>query len=1262
MKATAHYIFNSKYRFLVLSIVLFLISFGFNKLYVSHSSVAREAAQAQQYIQTQQRDFATFLKDTILINRLLLKDESIKELSVLYAKKYGILLYAINEFGEDKLQFWSDQLIVPPTELLAKADGEYFLHLSNGWYYVIKQSIKVKHKLSAGIAFAMIPVWSEFFIETDYLPQEFVFSKSAGKIVRISETETDFPVQTMSGKTIFYLAKRVSVAIPFNDTVTLFFRFAAILFLFLFIHLFVDQIAVQKNIWQSIGILTLILVSVRLTIYIFPQLLNLRQFELFNPIIYGSDLIQRSLGDLLINALLFCWIVFYAWSKLKAKGMLLGGKGIRYKWPVGVMALILLVLSTFKLANIIRSLVSDSKISFDVTNFFSLDRYTIGGFVVLASLSLAYYYLTQLLFRFIFPLLAGRNYLAYFSIGVIGLFYLTILSGNPDVLFYIPVLLWLLIYTWLINRQGILLSRLRINIGGILSWLFIFSVSIAFIMLSENKKVEWEKRKRMADKLSVQTDKSSEMMMSIAIQYLDNEFLQENFERFKDDELGKGFRDSIITDNYRGYLNKYDTRLYVYDENNKPLYNEDPTTYEALNTILTVQSKPTQVDGLYYYETSFDKFNYITRREVVDTAQQKIGSFFIVSNPKNFSNEALFPELFKQFKQTDPENSPIYSIAVYTGRRLISPPGNYPFPIWLTGAEVSQDEIQEKTNGDFDELWYRTGTDKVVVIARKKETFIQAITLFSYLFCSFLIMVAGVQLISFLIKTGTRWQGIRSLFQFTIRTQVHSTIIFISIFSFLVIGAATISFFINRYQLNNSEKLSRTMKIMVNEMEKKMADHKTFDDVIKIYDSVSNTGLQGLVDEVSEIHGVDVNVYDLQGNLQVSSEANVYTKGVLSKMIDPVAYYYLSRLRKVQHLQKEKVGNFSFYSMYSPVRDADGQAYAYINIPYFTSQPELEKEISNFLVTIINLNAFIFLIAGLIALFITNRITDSFSLISDRMKEVNLGKLNEKISWNRKDEIGELVLEYNKMVEKLGESAAALAKSEREGAWREMARQVAHEIKNPLTPMKLSIQYLQKAINNNQPNVKELSSSVANTLVEQIDHLSKIAADFSQFANIGNTHISIFDLHEVIATIKELYAMNERTKLIWEPVHKSIMVQADKTQMNRLFTNLLANAVEACTDINTCMIQIGESKKDNHVLINIKDNGEGIPVEMQERIFIPNFTTKSSGTGLGLAMCKGIVEKAGGKIWFETTQGNGTTFFIELPLVEVAASDIISTT
>jgi nitrogen fixation/metabolism regulation signal transduction histidine kinase len=215
-----------------------------------------------------------------------------------------------------------------------------------------------------------------------------------------------------------------------------------------------------------------------------------------------------------------------------------------------------------------------------------------------------------------------------------------------------------------------------------------------------------------------------------------------------------------------------------------------------------------------------------------------------------------------------------------------------------------------------------------------------------------------------------------------------------------------------------------------------------------------------------------------------------------------------------------------------------------------------------------------------------------------------------------------------------------------------MARQVAHEIKNPLTPMKLSIQYLQKAINNNQSNVKELTSNVANTLVEQIDHLSKIAADFARFANIGNRNLEYFDLHQVIESLKDLYSSNPRVALVWNKAKSDIMMKADRTHMNRLFTNLLTNAIESCVNSDGCRIEINETLKKSSILVQIKDNGEGIPEEMQPKIFTPNFTTKSSGTGLGLAMCKSIVEQAGGKIWFETSEGQGTSFFVQLPVTK----------
>jgi nitrogen fixation/metabolism regulation signal transduction histidine kinase len=240
------------------------------------------------------------------------------------------------------------------------------------------------------------------------------------------------------------------------------------------------------------------------------------------------------------------------------------------------------------------------------------------------------------------------------------------------------------------------------------------------------------------------------------------------------------------------------------------------------------------------------------------------------------------------------------------------------------------------------------------------------------------------------------------------------------------------------------------------------------------------------------------------------------------------------------------------------------------------------------------------------------------------------------------------------MVRKLEESAAALARTEREGAWREMARQVAHEIKNPLTPMKLSIQYLQKAIVQDAPQVPQLAARVSATLIEQIEHLSRIAADFSEFANIGSARQEDFDLHDTIRSVSDLHAMNESVRIELSLEDAPLIVHADRTQMNRLFSNLLLNAVEAIPERREGIVRISESRSGRDVVISISDNGTGIPETLRASIFSPNFTTKSSGTGLGLAMCKSIVEQQKGTIDFETETGRGTTFRIRLPQADPA--------
>lgn len=198
--------------------------------------------------------------------------------------------------------------------------------------------------------------------------------------------------------------------------------------------------------------------------------------------------------------------------------------------------------------------------------------------------------------------------------------------------------------------------------------------------------------------------------------------------------------------------------------------------------------------------------------------------------------------------------------------------------------------------------------------------------------------------------------------------------------------------------------------------------------------------------------------------------------------------------------------------------------------------------------------------------------------------------------------------------------------------------------------MKLSLQYLQKAIDNNAANVTELSKSVARTLVEQIDHLSQIAGEFSQFANIGNPRNEVFDLNESLNMVTQLHGAEENLVLDWEPLNGAVLINADKTHINRLFTNLIQNAIQAVPETRAPHITLTEKVTGDKVLITLKDNGNGIPKGMQSKIFTPNFTTKTSGTGLGLAMCKGIVEQSKGNIWFNTTEAMGTTFYVELPI------------
>ncbi len=1254
MKKFLHHVLRTNAYFILAAAWLFTIAFIINNYWANFNSTQFLKKSIEHNIQRQEKDFEELIKQKGLMRKLASRKYSLKDLELITSKPYGVFLYEADIYGLITLKFWNNQDVLPTEEILRGKGKNDFVTLPSGQYEYIYRHIDLGNEEKV-VAIALVPIHKQYFIQNTSLRKEFVDHSQAEDRITLSAEQGQFAVNSSFGNTLFYITPRPFVRESNANWLSLTLVSFGMMFLLLFINnlaLFISRTFSYVN---GVTFLLCVILIGRTLSYIFPHILNLHEFKLFDVKIYSSGYVLNSLGDLLINSFLLCWIVLFV-RHLTGKISIDPLKKSRWHWPAVIGSILLLVIATFAGANIIQSLVSDSKIPFNVTNFFSLTVYSFVGFLILANISFAYFFLSKMILEFISPFVEDRLYLPFLLIAIVGLIVITVSrSQNTELNLY--TLIWLLIYVWLMERKVLSGFYYKLNISIVLLWLFVFSISISIIIIYENRKIELQTRKRVAEKLSSRASPSLEHVISIALTYFDNDFLYHNFGRFKSAASNAYLKDSLATRNFGPYLNKFDTRIYTFDNSEVPLYNTlydgGSVSYDTLNTIFQIEGKPTSVNDVRYFEKAFDKYSYISKKTVRDTSNKVVGYFFILSDPKRYKNDALVPELFKQNKELSPESSPIYSYAIYNDLKLYEYFNNYPFPTHLKLSDLPSTEFKQVKKNGYDELWYREGKDKVVIFAKESNYVIEAITMFAYIFTTFLLLVSAFRIILLLIQSRMRLNIIKQYWQLNIRSQIHGTIIFISLVSFFVIGVATIVFFKSRYKRNNQERLSKAILIMSNDIQTKIHDHEVFNDMVRLYETGSNEKLETLLNDVAQIHGEDINLYDLQGNLEVSSNPFIYNKGILSKKMNPVAFYYMNNESMVQYIDEEHMGDVQYQSIYSPIRDSDGNAYAYLNIPSFVSELELKSEISKFLVTIINLNAFIFLVAGVISLFITNRITSSFILIGHKMREINLGKLNEEIAWNRDDEIGGLVKEYNKMVVKLGQSALALAKSEREGAWREMARQVAHEIKNPLTPMKLSIQYLQKAIDNDSANVKELSSNVARTLVEQIDHLAKIAADFSQFANIGQVRNEVFDLNEMMYSLSSLYESTETLEFKWEPLNLRILVLADRTQLNRLFTNLFQNAVESCSNSETCSVKVTEAVEGDSVIIAITDNGNGIAVAMQSKIFIPNFTTKSSGTGLGLAMSRTIVEQAKGDIWFETVEGVGTSFFVKLPILRV---------
>jgi signal transduction histidine kinase len=404
------------------------------------------------------------------------------------------------------------------------------------------------------------------------------------------------------------------------------------------------------------------------------------------------------------------------------------------------------------------------------------------------------------------------------------------------------------------------------------------------------------------------------------------------------------------------------------------------------------------------------------------------------------------------------------------------------------------------------------------------------------------------------------------------------------------------------------------------------------------------------IHELADIHNLEINIYSLNGKLLKSSKASFSVDDVSPPIPNYIIRLVQSSIEK-RYVDIKNVDGLKNRSSYSQIKDNKFKPLGILNLPYVEDDSFYEDEIQEFLIRLSQVYAFMLLIAFALAYFLASYITKSLKTISDKINETSLNQKNEKIVIEANSrEINSLIKAYNDMVDKLEESASMLAQSEREQAWREMAKQVAHEIKNPLTPMRLTVQSFQRKFDGNDPNLKQKLDDYSKTLIQQIDTMSSVASAFSNFASMPAQQNETLNVVEVVEFSLDIF--NE-DYLVFESDSSEIITKMDRTQLVRIITNLVKNAIQAIPEEQVeKSIIVAVKQFENNVNITVKDNGIGIETENVEYIFEPKFTTKTSGMGLGLGIIKNIIENYKGPITFETKYGKGTTFTVSLPIIE----------
>lgn len=571
-----------------------------------------------------------------------------------------------------------------------------------------------------------------------------------------------------------------------------------------------------------------------------------------------------------------------------------------------------------------------------------------------------------------------------------------------------------------------------------------------------------------------------------------------------------------------------------------------------------------------------------------------------------------------------------YTLAKFRDNELVYQYGDYEYHNSII-SDTSQYNTFLKKNGYIHYIIDLPG-NKILVVSRPETGLNEKFSTFSLLFILFII--SGV--IFYVLYFG---KDTLKIIKHSFGTRLQ--LFFISTIIFLFIAIAFVTGF-NFYKIRNSvitNQLNEKTKSILQEIQYNFPEDK--------FVHFTGEKLNSLLKELSLIFYTDINLYSNDGYLMGTTQPEIYEKGILAPVIYPEGYKKIALEGKLVFMDTESIGELKYYSSYVPVSFGNAGIDAILNIPYLTKQGMIKK--SFFLMFFNYLNFFVLIaIAGMfIAIIVSRALTKPLAMVQKSLASTGLEKKNQEIDWSQKDdEIGMLIDEYNKMLRKLEKSADLLKRSERESAWREIAQQIAHEIRNPLTPMKLNVQYLQKSFKEKDEKFDEKFKSLTRSLITQIESLNDIASMFSDLAKYTTTQKENIDLVPLIKSSVLIYKTGYNVDITFVPDVDKAIIKGREPELLRVFNNIIKNAVQAIND-DDGKITITLKERDDYYEIKIKDTGKGISDDMKSKIFSPYFTTKTSGTGIGLAIVKNIINETEGEISFYSEEGKGTVFTIK---------------